>query len=134
MTDHHFIYAKIEDNDYCLPSRCLLPGDELLIYSSETQDTYFSRVLEVTDKDATQPVGNIITLNTYNIIANNVHCSTHCEGDGGDSWFTFVRFVYLKISSKAPEAALYIHKSSKNLKQVVHGGFSLIKDYISYVW
>ncbi len=55
-----------------------------------------------------KPVCNIITLKTFNLIANNLHCSTHCVGDGGDLLFKITSFFYTNVSEKSVHCAYYL--------------------------
>ncbi len=84
----------------------------ILIDQSETIKIEIKSIEEViTDK----PVCNVITARSYNIIANNLHCSTHCEGDGGDLLFNITSFFYNYVSEKSVKIAYSLHKKFKNL-------------------
>lgn len=63
---------------------------------------------------AKQPVGNVITLNTFTIIANNVYCSVHCEGDGGDALFRVGYFFYNYVSKSTIQYFYKLNKGFKN--------------------
>jgi len=83
-------------------------GDYLLVRIDGEAEAKLKEVLKVDEKPATKPVVNAVTLDSYNIIANNVHCSTHCDGDGDDMLFDVVNFCYHKISDKAPQVAFIL--------------------------
>lgn len=90
-------------------------SDFLLLIIEGQPELQLIEILNIEDKPTTKPVVNVFTLDSYNIIANNIHCSTHTDGDGDDLLFNVVNFCYHKITHKTPTIAFYLNKGYKKL-------------------
>lgn len=115
LTDHHHIYVSREGKIERLASRKVEIGDFLLLRVEGETNAKLGEILRIEDKPATRPVVNAVTVNSFNIIANNVHCSTHCDGDGDDMLFNVVSFCYHYVSHKSPQVAYVFNKGFKKL-------------------
>lgn len=82
-----------------------------------------TNVLKIEKIKASKGVCNLITQNSFNLVANNVHCSVHCIGDGGNTLFSIVKFLHDNVSEKVVDVAFYFNKSYKKVSRSIKAAF-----------
>jgi len=115
LTPHHFIYCERSGKQLCIPARDVNPETDQLFIRDSSGKIIKNSILSAENITAADGVCNIITMKTYSVIANNVQCSVHTEGDGGDSFFNVVSFFYKYISKDSLKLAYKINKGCKKL-------------------